>query len=335
MESSQVAELIREFYELDAVSAEKIKNVYKIGVLNTFYCLKTISYDYGHFLFILSAIKHLQSRGFNTIPEIIPNKYGEEYIQFDHGYAYLTPWINARESNYDNPIDLKNAAYKLSELHLCSREFELTSEMKPRIGWLKWMDTFSGRTEDILKFKDIIIKKEVKSEFDKLFISEADEELERARKSIENLCESSYFEKMGKEISYHGFCHHDYANHNVLIDTDKKINIIDFDYCMLDSGLHDLASLMLRAMKNCRWSIDRAIFILEAYGSINEIEETDIPIMAAFMEFPQDFWQIGLQYYIEKQPWEEKFFQKKLLKYLDDRYEKEDFIEEFREFKYV
>ena len=154
-------------------------------------------------------------------------------------------------------------------------------------------------------------------------------------KSIYNLCEISYFEKMGNEISYHGFCHHDYANHNVLIDTDKKINIIDFDYCMLDSGLHDLASLMLRAMKNCRWSIDRAIFILEAYGSINEIEETDIPIMAAFMEFPQDFWQIGLQYYIEKQPWEEKFFQKKLLKYLDDRYEKEDFIEEFREFKYV
>lgn len=335
MELSQVAELISDFYELDASDIEKIKNVYKVKVSDNFYCLKTINYEYGHFLFILSAIKHLQSRGFDRIPEIIQNKYVEEYVRFEQGYAYLTPWINARESNYDNPFDLKNAAIKLSELHKYSRGFEITSDMKPRIGWFKWIDKFSERTEDIIRFKDIINEKTVKSEFDKLFVSEADEEIERARTAIENLCHSSYFDKMSKEIYNHGFCHHDYAYHNVLMGSDKKIDIIDFDYCILDSGLHDLGSLLLRAMKNCRWSMDRAIYILDAYSSVNEIENTDIPIMSAFMEFPQDFWQVGLQYYIEKQPWEEKYFEKKLLRYLDDRYEKEDFIEEFREFKYL
>lgn len=160
MESSQVAELISDFYELDASDIEKIKNVYKVKVSDNFYCLKTINYEYGHFLFILSAIKHLQNRGFDRIPEIIQNKYGEEYVRFEQGYAYLTPWINARESNYDNPIDLKNAAMKLSELHKYSRGFEITSDMKPRIGWFKWIDKFSERTEDIIKFKDIINEKQ-------------------------------------------------------------------------------------------------------------------------------------------------------------------------------
>lgn len=45
------------------------------------------------------------------------------------------------------------------------------------------------------------------------------------------------------------FCHHDYANHNILIDSENQIYIIDFDYCMLDTKLHDLASILIRVMK--------------------------------------------------------------------------------------
>ena len=39
------------------------------------------------------------------------------------------------------------------------------------------------------------------------------------------------------------FCHHDFAHHNLLIDKQGEINVIDFDYCILDSHIHDLASL--------------------------------------------------------------------------------------------
>jgi hypothetical protein len=52
------------------------------------------------------------------------------------------------------------------------------------------------------------------------------------------------------------------------------------------------------------------------------------------MEFPQDFWQIGIQYYWENQPWGEEFFIKKLEKILEDREDKQNFIDEFRFFNY-
>ena len=66
---------------------------------------------------------------------------------------------------------------------------------------------------------------------------------------------------MEKEVLKRSFCHHDYAHHNILVDTNKKINIIDFDYCMLDSHLHDLCSLLIRTMKDGKWEKEKADLI--------------------------------------------------------------------------
>jgi hypothetical protein len=48
------------------------------------------------------------------------------------------------------------------------------------------------------------------------------------------------------------------------------------------------------------------------------------------MEFPQDFWQVGFQYYVEKQPWSEEFFVKKLRRITEDSKDRMDYIEEFQ-----
>lgn len=135
---------------------------------------------------------------------------------------------------------------------------------------------------------------------------------------------------MKRQIKHGGFCHHDYANHNVLIDDKGEVNIIDFDYCMMDTYLHDLSSLIIRVLKNGKWKLDSANFIINVYSSINNVKEEDIPIMAGFMEFPQNYWQIGIQYYWEKQPWGEDFFIKKLCRMLKDGQGRLEFIREFR-----
>jgi CotS family spore coat protein len=139
---------------------------------------------------------------------------------------------------------------------------------------------------------------------------------------------------MKLEVENRGVCHHDFAHHNVLIEKDGSVNLIDFDYTILDTHLHDLSSLLIRRMKNGKWDVENALFILNSYNSIYKVENDDIEIMCAFMEFPQDFWQVGIQYYWEVQPWGEEFFLKKLERILEDNIEKQDFIEEFRGLKY-
>lgn len=332
LEAMVVKEIISNNYDLNIKDVESIKNIYKVITPSCNYCLKVIRYEFKHFFFILSAIRHLQSKGFEKIPEIIKTKMGVEYIKLGENYAYLTTWVDARLSNYDNPIDVEMATIKLADLHERSKGFIVTKEMKPRIGWLKWITTYKTRKDEILDFKSRIEKKEITSEFDEIYLSIMMDELKRAESAINNLIRSNYLEKMKKEILFRGFCHHDYAYHNVLIDKEDCVNIIDFDYCILDTHLHDLCSLLIRVMKYGKWDIKKAEEILRIYSSVKNIEKEDIGIMAAFMEFPQDYWQRGIQYYWEGKAWGEEFFIKKLEKYISDRDQREDFIDAFKKF---
>jgi CotS family spore coat protein len=333
LDVAYIKELVRRKYGITPIYAEKIKNVYRIETDDNIYCLKIIKYEFEHFLFIVGAIKHLQKNEFQYVPEIIKTIEGLDYITLDNNYAYLTPWINARESNYDNPLDIIVAAKKLGELHNKSEGFVVEPNMKPRIGWLKWVETYKTRKDEILDFKRRISKKDVKSRFDLFYLGIMEEELKRCDRSILHLSQSNYFEKMKKEMEKGGFCHHDYAHHNVMIDGDGEVNIIDFDYCILDSHLHDLSSLLIRRMKYNKWSLSNAREIIEGYSTVHRINQEDIPIMAAFIEFPQDYWQRGIQYYWEEKPWGEDFFLKKMQFYKEDREDRQEFVEKFRGLK--
>lgn len=334
MNIDQLKKNLEESYGLKVYTLEKVKNVYRVRTKESDYCLKVIKYNFPHFWFILSAIKHLQNNGFDRIPEILTRVDGMDYISVDNYNAYLTKWISARECNYDNPIDVAVAATKLAELHDKSQNFHVTAQMQPRVYWYKWLENFKTRKTEIFDFKRRIELKQNKSEFDNLYLAAVDEEARRADRAIEHLLASSYFEKVKEEELRGGFCHHDYAHHNVLIEESGAVNIIDFDYCILDISLHDLASLLLRKMKNGKWDLEEAIHIMDNYNNVRALNPKDIPIMAAFMEFPQDYWQVGIQYYWEEQPWGEEFFLKKLKKVYEDSEEKQEFIEEFKELNF-
>lgn len=330
MEDLTVKNIIEENYGINVLEIEKIKNAYKIKTSDDTYCLKVVNYDFARFIFILSAMKHLQNKGFNKIPDFLKEKKGKDFIKIGDKYAYLTPWILSRVSDYDNPADVLTAATKIAELHKLSEGFEVSNKMDARVGWFKWPETFNHRIDEILDFKNRIEKKDYITEFDSIYLSIMEKQIYTAEDSINHLLASQYFEKMREEALKNGFCHHDYAHHNILIGENGEVNIIDFDYCILDTHLHDLCSLVIRKMKNGKWDMDNALFILNAYDRVYEIKYDDIPIMAAFMEFPQDYWQIGIQYYWEKQRWSEDFFLKKLTKICEDMGEKQEFIEKFR-----
>jgi CotS family spore coat protein len=316
-------------YSLKVDSIEKVKNSYKITTKDEGYCLKVIKYEFTHFNFILSAMKHLQKKGFPNIPEFIVNKYNKEYGNMEGRYVYLTKWIPSRVSNYDNPLELAMVSNKLGQLHQCSKGFNLEKGMKPRIGWFSWVNVFETRKKELLDFRNRINQKAHKSEFDLLYLENIEDEVRRAEKSIVGLQKNNYVNIMEREVFKSGFCHHDYAYHNILIDNNKNINIIDFDYCILDSHLHDLCSLLIRNMKDGKWEKKKSDLILDSYKEGFDIKQYEIPLMKEFIRFPQAFWQIGIQVYWEQQPWGEDFFINKLEKYLDDRDVREAFINSY------
>ena len=336
MEIIDITSLLKKEYGIEFVNGEKLKNIYKLTDKNEKqYCLKVIKYNFSHFNFILSAIFHLQKRGFKKIPNIFLTLEKLPYIKLGKSFAYLTYWVSSRQSNYDNPLELQLASEKLGELHKYSEKFIIKKDMKPRVMWFLWEKTFKTRGKEILDFEKRIYQKAYKSEFDKLYLSMIKNEIKRVEETLKALEKYNYKKVMIKDFKSLGFCHHDYAHHNVLIDSKNEVNLIDFDYCILDTNIHDLSSLIIRALKDGKWEMEKSKLILDSYMKNYRVREEHIPLMSAFIKFPQQFWQVGLQYYWERQPWDEENFMRKLLKYKDDIEEREEFLQEFIGFKVV
>ena len=334
MDIEAVKDEVEKSYGFNIKSIDKIKNVYKIKNENDKeHCFTVIRYAFKHFYFIFSAMKYLMEKELESMVPFLKTLNGMEYIELDSKYGYLTEWIDARQANYDNMVDIILAVEAMSKLHLTSRGFVDTEKMKPRIGWGKWIETFNTRIDEIYDFKNRILKKDIKSEFDQLYLEVLEEEADRGRRAVTKLINSEYFSLMNEEKKFTGFCHHDFAHHNVMIQPGNKVKLIDFDYCILDTHLHDLSSIIIRTMKNGKWDLEKAEFILSVYNESFKIYKREIPVMAGFIAFPQDFWQVGIQYYWEKQNWGEEFFMTKLKKIIDDREEREEFVEEFEKLK--
>lgn len=310
--------LIENSYGLQIYNLEKIKNAYKLETSSGLKCMKRSNYDLEQYKFIMNAMQHLINNEYEHILHIENTIKGESYIKMDNAYGFLCDWIESEEVNFDKHTELKLCIESLGKLHIYSRGFDFKCKNQIRNLYGKWIKRMKKRCDEMLYFKMIIENKKCKREFDNIYLDYFDEYYYEALKAVKELMESDYQELMITHKSLSGFCHHDTANHNFIITPQKNIYLIDFDYCIYDSHLHDLGSIIIRNLRHGKWSVKRMGFIIKQYNEIINLNEKELEVLRCFIEFPQDFWQIGLQYYIEKLKWEEEIFLKRLRRIVED-----------------
>jgi CotS family spore coat protein len=163
---------------------------------------------------------------------------------------------------------------------------------------------------------------EIKSSFDELFLEDVDRYHNQAELSVELLRKSRY-QLLCEDVSKNrNICHHDLAYHNMIIGNDGNIYFVDFDFCILDLRIHDIANLMVKAVKHNNWDMERVKNIIDSYCSIDELRMEELETLNAFLTFPQDFYEISRQYYMKSKKWDEEDFLARLQRksgYYDDR----------------
>ncbi|MEG0129401.1 CotS family spore coat protein [Clostridium sp.] len=323
----KVIKVLEENYNIKVEEISQIKNVYRIKSSNKILCFKVSRYKEYIMDFIIDSIEHVESNGFNGVLSPILSNGGKKYIPFESGYGYLCRWVPSREADYKNPIDLKLCVNALAKFHRASFGFDKSRAAIGRRYHGKWINKFSKKVNQMYEFKRIAECRLEKSDFDKVYVEEFNKHIKRANSSIESLKKSSYREVLDRHYAMSGICHHDTANHNFLIDDNLDVYLIDFDYCIQDTHLHDLSSIIIRNLKCGNWNMDTLNYIVSNYTNEIEVTPDEFNIMGGFIEFPQDYWQVGLQYYVEQQPWEEEFFNKRLSRCKDDFKDKYDFLD--------
>lgn len=322
---------IEERYGFKINSMEQIKNICKAQTDKGIKCIKRAHMSPAYFLFMVSAVNHLKQKGFEGVIPYNTCLDGSICVEDDKYIYYVVDWIDSRECKFKNPEDLKAIIKTAADFHKATIGYKAPTAAKPRVFYNKWLDKFNKKCIELLEFSKSIEEKEYVDEFDELYAKHLSYYWQQGRESIELLKRSAYNKISSVSQQLGEFCHHDMANHNFLRTPEDKIYMIDFDYCIMDTKLHDVASIVIRNMRHGVWDINKAYSILNEYSKYYALSDEDLGVIKSFIVYPQDFWQVGLQYYVEHQPWTMEYFLLRLNRVIDDKHIRERFLKELVE----
>lgn len=306
------------------------KGVYYLKTNKGDKCLKKISYGSQKLLFVYGAKEHLINNGFEYVDKYCLNLEGNPYAIINEDIYTLSEWIDGRECDYKNEEDLSKAATFLCKMHKSSCGYEPPENSKLKTDLGRWPHLMQKRVKALDKMRGMIRKKNRKTQFDLTYIENVEFYKNLGKKAIELMDKSSYIHLCNKAEEEKSFCHHDYNYHNIIIDKNENVNIIDFDYCKKEIRAYDVANFITKTVKRLDWNIDYAKLIIDSYNKIEPLSNEELQVIYVFLVFPQRFWRLCNRYYYNEVTWGESTFDRKINNLINEQDEFKEFLEKFK-----
>lgn len=301
-----------------------LRNVYLLFTNKGKKILKKVEYSKENLQFIYNAVEYIR-RGFDRVISFTKTLEGDIYAIFNGELYCVMDVAEGREAEFSNPIDVSIAVRSLAEMHRASEGYRNNYPEKCMAG--RTIDNFKRRLQELKFFKELALLHEYKSNFDGVFLAHVDSYIKEVEDSIKLLSATPYF-KLCSEEDKKVICHHDLADHNILINEDKAF-FIDFDFAMIDLRVHDLCNFINKAVKNFAFDLDKANSIVEEYSAINPLDRRELEVLKALLSFPEDFYSISKDYYARRKEWEEETFLDRLLRKLEYKEDRDEFLDKF------
>ncbi|NPV27351.1 MAG: CotS family spore coat protein [Firmicutes bacterium] len=299
-------------FGLEVYQSLPVRGVWRLQTPRGDKCLKRSQLPYVDILFAYHAIEHLHRHGFDRVPRFQPTITGKPFLQLNGTCYILSDWIEGQECDYTRPEDLARATWTLAELHLAAHGFQPPLNCADKMRWGQWPSIFRHRRQELLYFRHRIESGLDRSPTGRYYHKHLPHFLSQSNIALALLAGSRYQSLVKVEQKQQLFCHHDFAHHNVLLTPGGRTYVVDFDYAICDLRLHDVGSLIIRALKLNDWDYRVADFVLATYNQVYPLPVEALPVMLAFFYFPQDFWQVGVWLYLEQVTWPNRAVERKL-----------------------
>ena len=322
-------EIERQFQiKIDIIKANK--GIYYLKTNKGERCLKKINYGPQKLLFVYGAKEHLINNGFNTVDRYFLNIDGEPYALVNEDLYTLSEWLEGRECDFHNIDEVKTAAATLAKLHEASKGYDPPENSKLKSDLGRWPSLMEKRIKSLDKMRDMIRKKNRKSDFDLLYLKSMDFYKEIGKKALNTLRSSEYNNLCERAEVEKGFCHHDYTYHNIILGKDNSVSVIDFDYCKREIRTFDISNFMIKVLKSNKWDWSFAKAIIDSYNEVSNLEECEYNVLYAYLQFPQRYWRLANRYYYNEVNWGQNTFDSKLESIINEKDEYLKFLDDFK-----
>ncbi len=306
------------------------RNVYILDTKQGKKILKMIDYSNERLNFICKGIDYIRNNyqdilNINTLPN------GEKSVIWNNKKYILLDLIDGVECEVANPIDLQITSKSLGMMHKGSYGFLKTlsnREIMENLGNYYLEKNFNEDEEFLLNVKEQVSEYKYKNEFDKIFISNVEENIKTIKKCKKLLKLSKYYSLWNSD-EYIALCHNDLAYHNIIIK-DKKVNFIDFDYSKIDLRIKDLSEFITKTIKRFGFSVEMCDTIIDNYNKVNSLCKEELNIIYIYIMYPYDFTVISKEYYKKLKDWSYESYLYKLKNKLSYTKEKEETLKYFK-----
>jgi spore coat-associated protein S len=327
--------MMREFeierqFDIKIENIKPNKGVYLLKTDKGTKCLKKINYGTQKLLFVYGAKEHLIKNGFPKVDRYCLNVDGSPYALVNEDIYTLSEWLEGRECDFRSKDDLIKAAKSLAYLHIASKGYEPPENSKLKTDLGRWPNLMEKRVRSFDKMRDMIRKKGTKTNFDLNYMKTMQFYKDIGKVAMDVLGDSQYMDLCRITEEEKGFCHHDFTYHNIIIDTEDCVNVIDFDYCKREIRSYDISAFMIKVLKRVDWNIEYAEIIINAYNEVSQLKGEEYRTLFAFLLFPQRFWRLANRYYYNEVNWPSNTFNNKLEELISEQEKYVKFIESFK-----
>jgi CotS family spore coat protein len=275
------------------------RNVYFTPLQDPAYVLKPLKV--GAIRAYLTGKLLAEHELYEGIPHLIKPESGAYYL-WRYGNRYLmTKKFPGRIADYHSIMDLKAAIIAMSGFHRFSRKVLEANprqwamlQFNPQLTWRKCIEEMETCREMAIRLRN--------DSFSRQYLQIWHCFYEMAFQVLQVLPSVRTAETQ-KTI-----CYHDWAFHNVIIESGKAY-LIDFDDMIVDHPIHDRVNLISRYLRLHHWSTHALFKALWNFDRFYHWQNGDLKLLRLYLTFPYEYWILGRQYYIEKQPWSRRYFQ--------------------------
>ena len=263
-------------------------------------------------------LERLNEEGRIHTDSYIRNSDGEIIsTALDESRYIVKRWYDCRDFDIRSVSDVSRAMSGLAILHN-SLETQDCGDFKHEAG--NPCDAMKKHNRELYKIKKFIIKKNYKTDFERLVIKSIDEYIDEGE-SAEKCCQD-YLMRHSAGIS---LCHGNYNYHNVHF-MDRDIVISNFEKMHRDYFIIDMYEMMRKLLEKYDWNIKLGHKLLADYDRERRITDSEISLLARMFSYPEKYWKIVNAYYNSKKSWMPVKNSEKLIKVIRQNRARWEFV---------
>lgn len=275
----------------------KGNNIYTITGSDGIRVLKKLRIGAEQAKLIGELLTYLNGSGLT--PEFIRPRSGAAYFWNKGNRYFLTRFLPGRIADYFKIEDLQAAIRAMSTLHDLTSKFLVSHPIHRSFLKFELIQVWRQRLREMkvcreraLRVRDPWSRRYLRSWY--LYWNLG----VKAVKEIETL------KPKGSEV----ICYHDWAFHNLIINNGEAA-LIDFDYIIVDQPVHDRVNLLSRYLRLHQWSKEALLKGLWNFDRYYPWKAGELRKLRIYLTFPYEYWILGRQYFLERQPWPAKYYE--------------------------